>query len=102
MYTAIRRYTLTDSSVLDEIVQRVENEFVPMMRGSEGFVAYSLLSTGGTGLVTISVFQDQAGAEASTAKAREWVNANLAHFVQGSPQIDAGEVRVLATAEHGG
>ncbi len=102
MYTAIRRYTATDSSVLDEIVQRVENEFVPMMRESNGFVAYSLVLTGGTGLVTISVFEDQAGAEASTTKAREWVNANLAHFVQGSPQIDAGEARVVVTAQHGG
>ncbi len=102
MYTAIRRYTATDSSVLDEIVQRVENEFVPMMRESDGFVAYSLFLTGGTGLVTISVFEDQAGAEASTAQARDWVNANLAHFFHGSPQVDAGEVRVLVTAEHGG
>ena len=51
------------------------------------------MRTGG-GTTTISVFDDQAGAEASTAAAAAWIAENLADASFGAPQVTTGEVAV--------
>jgi len=92
MYVAVRRYKVKAGSI-DELAQRAQEGFVPLIRQASGFVAYYGVATGSDSLFTVSIFQDQAGADASTKLAADWVGQNLAEFMQGPPEVDAGEVR---------
>lgn len=60
--------------------------------------AYGLVDAGDGTIASVSVFEDQAGAEASTEKAADWVRENLAELVEGAPQVVSGEVTVSARA----
>ena len=95
MYAAIRTYKVSDAA---EVSRRVEEGFVPLVRDGDGFVAYGLVDGGDGTIATVSVFEDQAGAEASTEKAADWVRDNLAELVEGAPQVVSGEVTVSARA----
>ena len=69
----------------------VGSGFLPILRQVPGFREYVLVETGG-GVLSISVFADQAGAEESTRRAADWVQQNLAGFFAGPPTVTAGSV----------
>ena len=96
MYAAVRKYQTAPGAV-STLIQRVQEGFVPIIRQVPGFVAYYALDTGNDTVASISVFDDQAGADASTRKAADWVKQNLADLVQGVPEITAGEVILYKT-----
>jgi hypothetical protein len=90
MYAAIRRYEgVTDPA---EDRRRVSEEFVPLLKDMPGFVAYYEIDAGNGVMATISVFEDQAGEEASTERAAEWVRENEASIAPNPPEVTAGEV----------
>jgi hypothetical protein len=93
MYAAIRTYVTIDSG---EVTRRANRGFVPILRGTPGFIAYYILDGGGGKLASISVFEEQAGVEESTRRAAEWVADNLAELVEHAPVVLAGEVTVEA------
>jgi hypothetical protein len=92
MYAAIRTYRTGDAK---EVARRAEEGFLPLVRDSDGFVAYALVDPGDGTIASITVFDDRGGAEASTEKAADWVRENLAELVEGPPDTYTGEV-VLA------
>lgn len=92
MYIAVRRYKVKAGST-DELARRAQEGFVPLIRQTPGYVAYYGVASGNDSLFTISIFQDQAGAEESSRRAATWVNQNIAEFLEGPPEITAGEVR---------
>jgi quinol monooxygenase YgiN len=92
MYVAVRRYKVKAGS-MDELARRAQEGFVPLIRQTPGFVSYYGAVSGSDSLFTVSIFQDQAGAEESNRRAATWINQNLAEFIQGPPEITAGEVR---------
>lgn len=92
MYMAIRKYQTTPSASIQEIVQRVQEGFVPIISQSPGFVAYYILDSGSETVASVSLFQDQAGADESTRRASEWVRQNLTSLLQLPAQLTAGEV----------
>lgn len=98
MYTAIRRYEGAGSA--EEIVQKVKDGFLPILKGTPGFVGYYVVDAGGGTVASISVFQDKAGADESVRRAAEWVRANLGSLIPNAPQVTTGEV-VLAEEAHG-
>jgi hypothetical protein len=53
-------------------------------------LAYYALNAGK--IATVSVFEDQAGAEESIRMAADWVRQNLASLLPNPPEITAGEV----------
>jgi hypothetical protein len=57
--------------------------FAPLVGRTPGFEAYYLIDAGAGVIVSISLFADRAGAEASTRKTGEWVRGHLADLVQG-------------------
>ena len=94
MYASVRRYEGITPDSVDEIVWQVEKSFVPSISEASGFVAYFLLDAGNGAIATVSVFEDQAGAEKSNRAAAEFVKETLAALVLNPPKITAGEVRV--------
>lgn len=67
MYAVVRRYEgVTDPA---EAGRQVNEGFLPLLRQVQGFVAYYWVDAGGGVMVSMSVFQDPAGAEESTVRA---------------------------------
>ena len=91
MYAAIRRYKIKPGSA-NEITQRGQEGFVPLISGMPGFVAYYGVFTENNEIVTVSIFEDQAGEEESTRQAAEWVKQNIAEFIEGLPEVTTGSV----------
>jgi hypothetical protein len=76
MYAMIRRYTpkgAWDRKTLDEFKQRIEGKFVPRLQDIRGFHSYYVVNAGERDLVTIGIFEDQAGAAESSRRAAEFV-----------------------------
>ena len=94
MFASIRHYNTGD---VEEVVKRVEEGFIPIISQTPGFVAYYVLDGGAGTLVSVSVFESQAGAEESTRLAADWVKENLAGLFDGPPSVTAGEVRAYRT-----
>jgi hypothetical protein len=92
MYAAIRRYKTKPGSPISEVTRRAQEDFVPIISGLPGFVAYYGVVAENNVLVTVSIFEDQAGEEESTRRAAEWVKQNVAEFVEGSPEVITGSV----------
>jgi heme-degrading monooxygenase HmoA len=92
MHVAIRQYKVKAGS-MDELARRAQEGFVPLIRHSPGFVAYYGVVAGTDRVFTVSIFQDQAGADESNSIAADWVKQNVTSLVEGSPEITAGEVR---------
>ncbi|CAL9661676.1 hypothetical protein SUDANB1_07015 [Streptomyces sp. enrichment culture] len=89
MHVVIRRYEgVTDPA---EAGRRVNEEFLPLLRQVQGFVAYYFVDAGGGVMVSTGVFQDRAGAEESTERAGDYVRDRLAELLPNPPQVTAGE-----------
>lgn len=93
MYMAIRSYKYK-AGAFDQINTSVQGGFVPIVSKAPGFIAYHLVNTGSGTLSTVSLFENQAGAEESTRMAAEWVKENLASLLESPPEVKAGEVTV--------
>jgi hypothetical protein len=92
MFAAIRYYR-TDPDSMDEVVRRVKEGFVPVIRETPGFVSYFVLTPRQGEMVTVSVFEEQRGAQESNEKAKEWVRQNLSELLP-SPEFADGQVVV--------
>ena len=91
MHAAIRRYQVEPASV-DEIIRRVNEGLVPRIKEVSGFQAYYALDGGDGRLASVSVFEDQAGAEESTRKAGDYIRRNMASLLPDPPEVLQGEV----------
>ena len=93
MYATIRSYA-SDGGLVDALVER-EDEVRDLLTGIDGFHAYYILRTPDGGAVSVSVYADAAGTDASNAAAAGWVRDNLPDLAaSGPPQTTAGEVAV--------
>jgi hypothetical protein len=90
MHVTIRSYSGGD--LADVLVER-EDEVRGVVGTIDGFRSYYALRTA-DGTTTISVFDDEAGAEASTKAAAGWIAENLPDASFGAPQVTTGEVAV--------
>ena len=90
-YLAIRQYQLAPGHTMEELAALVESGFLPIVEQVPGYREYFLAGTDG-GVISISVFADQAGADESTRRAADWVQQNLAGFFTGSPTVTIGSV----------
>jgi hypothetical protein len=90
MYAAIRQYQVAGSA--DEAIRGINEGFLPLIKGAPGFHAYYALDAGGGRLATVSVFEDQAGAEESIRMAADWTRQNMALLLPNPPEVLQGEV----------
>ena len=95
MFSAIRYYR-TDPDSIESVIRRVKEGFVPLIRDTPGFVSYFVLTPRPGEIVSVSVFEEQRGAEESNEKAEEWVKQNLSELLP-SPEFADGEVVVYET-----
>ena len=91
MHVAIRRYQVEPGSV-EEINRQVNEGFIPIIKDADGFLAYYVVDAGAGEVATVSVFEDQAGAEESIRMAADWIRQNLAALMPNPPEVTAGEV----------
>ena len=89
MYATIRSYS--GSELADALATR-QSDIRQVLEEIDGFRAYYLIRTTDGNAVTVSVFDDQAGAEESTRAAAAWVGENLADLAISPPQVTTGEV----------
>ena len=93
MYAAIRRYHFKaeDSEKINRLIQE---EFLPLLKKSNGFVSYNWLDTGAGEGASLSVFQDKAGADESIRIAADFVKTNMAELLSQKPEVIEGPVKV--------
>ena len=93
MYAVIRRYN-AHPGMAERIVQRVQADFVPQLSRIPSFVAYYVVSADDGGMVSMSIFEDRAGAEEANHLSSDWVRRNVATMVKTAPVIVTGTVVV--------
>jgi len=93
MYASIRRGQANPGAAV-EVAQRIKENFVPIISQVPGLVAYYVVNLGDDMLATISIFEDQAGAEDSARRAADWVKRDLAPLMASPLEIMVGEVVV--------
>ena len=100
MFAAIRYYQ-ADPPSINEVVRRVREDFVPLIRDMRGFVSYFILlpSERENDIVSVSVFEDRQSAEESNSKAAEWVVQNLGELLRPSPEFASGQVVVYEASQ---
>ena len=97
MYLIIRRLKV-QSHLWDEVLQSMENGYVPILKNNPEFVEFYGVIVGDEG-VSISVFETQQAAEEANRQALEWAKENLAPLLQAPVEIvAAGEVRIYKRA----
>src|SRR5690348_13095456 len=90
MWAAVRRYEgITDDA---EAGRLVGESFIPQLEHIPGFIAYYWIDAGNGVMASLSVFEDQAGADESVRLARDWVRENAATLIPNPPQVTEGNV----------
>ena len=93
MVISVRRYRMKPALV-DELMRRVEEGFVPLISQTPGFIAYYAVDAGEGVVASINIFADEAGMAESNQRAAGYVKEHLAELLPNSPEITAGEVKV--------
>jgi hypothetical protein len=93
MHASVRTYVAA-SELADGLVGN-SGAVKDLVSGIAGFKAYYLVRTA-DGAVSISVYEDEAGANESTRAAAAWISENLPGITGVAPQVSAGEVVINA------
>jgi heme-degrading monooxygenase HmoA len=93
MYAVIRTYA-GNPALADQLAAR-SDEVKAIVSGVSGFRDYYLVRTEG-GCTSISVYDDQAGAEESSRQAAAWFQDQASEITSSAPQITSGEVLIQA------
>ncbi len=94
MYATIRRYKIAPGSV-EKLTKEIQQGFVPIVSKLSGFKEYFWVKTPHNEMFSVSVFENQAGAEESVRKASDYVREhNLASLLPNPPEVITGEVVV--------
>lgn len=91
MHITIRRYHIHPGST-QELLERVRTGFLPVISQAPNFISYYAVDEGDGDITTISIFQDEASANASNGIASAWAMKNVASLISMPPKIIAGEV----------
>jgi heme-degrading monooxygenase HmoA len=94
MYATIRIYS--EAAGLADAVAEHKAEIVGLFQEIDGFRGYHIVKTGPSSAASVTVYDDQAGAEASSQVARDWITANLSGLSISPPQVLVGEVAMSA------
>lgn len=76
-----------------ELIKQVNETFLPLMKSIPGYVDYYFVDVGEAGgrMMSISVFESEAGAEESNRRAAEWVRDHPG-LIPTATSVQAGQV----------
>ncbi len=92
MFVSMRQYLA--NADMPTVARRVQEGFVPLVRGVEGVSGYYLVDLGGDAFLTVTFGESRAAVEASADVARKWVAEQAPDLVQGAPTVVNDEVLV--------
>lgn len=98
MFASIRRYRLQQGP-MEELVRRVDAGFAEDISAQRGFVSYEFIDCGEGEVITVSIFREADGAEASRLLARQWTEQSLADFEFAGIETLRGEIEVSRAAQ---
>jgi hypothetical protein len=90
VHATVRHYR-SAPGLVDAILAN-EQEIRTLLQDIDGFRAYYMVRTGEDSAISISVYDDRAGTDASTAAAREWVTSNVPGAAGAPPEVSEGDV----------
>ena len=96
MYATVRRASFRPGSV-EEVIQRVNDSFVPAITPMSGFVEFYLIHLEHDMVSTITFFETQSGAQEANTFFADWAKRELTSFLQSPPELAIGEVAVHQT-----
>jgi hypothetical protein len=92
MFATTRKYQFNPNASA-EIAKHVQDGLIPLLRQTPGFVAYYWVDNADGKGISLSVFENQSGADESVRLASDYVKEHLA-AIMGTPEVIKGEVRV--------
>ena len=96
MYAAVRRYEgITNDA---EAGRLVGESFVPLLEHVPGFIAYYWIDAGNGVMASLSLFENQDGADKSVELAHAWIVENAPTLFPNPPRVTEGLVVASATA----
>ena len=98
LHASVRIYDGFHADDLAEFVAIVEDGFLPIMRGTDGFFGYYLMHDDAGALSAVSIFDSEASALASNESARDFVAGNLTAYLPEDPLIASGRVGIAVLA----
>jgi hypothetical protein len=93
MYASVR-HTRVGAGPIESVMHRVDEKFAPAISQAPGFVVYFALDTGDATVQTVSIFHDNAAAEASGELASGYGRENLGELELTRTAVSGGEVLV--------
>jgi hypothetical protein len=91
MYATIRRYE-NNAALADRLAKR-SDDIQALLSDVAGFRAYYLVRSN-DGTASVTVCDDQTGAEESNRRAASWLREHMPEAVSRAPEVTAGEVVV--------
>jgi antibiotic biosynthesis monooxygenase len=76
MFMTIREYRMPPSQI-DEVIRRVDEDWLDLVSKMKGFVSYQVVRLGDEGLVSLTNFLDAEDGERAAEASAEWVGAHL-------------------------
>jgi hypothetical protein len=98
-YLVIRLRQPNPDWPVEEVLELIEEGYVPLVREIPGFVAYfGSADPVSDDQAYVGMFADKAGADESTRVAREWLTENAYTFFAGDPTVAEGAIGAAAKA----
>ncbi len=91
MHAVVRNYSGSGAKELFDLLEQRIDEVESIIRGVQGFAAYSVIRTDDGG-VTVTVCQDKAGTDESLRVARDWIQQNASDLNTSPPAVSEGSV----------
>ena len=93
MHATVRQYENIENP--GEVIRLVNESFLPLMKQIQGFIAYYFVDVGNSGgrMVSVSIFETEAGAEESNKRAVDWVREHPG-LIPAAKSLEEGKVVV--------
>ena len=101
MYGVIRRFNVMEGQT-HRVLTQIQQGYAREVAALHGFVSYHIIDGGDNTLVSSSLFQTKADAEAAGHHAAAWVKEHIGRLLRIAPVIVSGEVRVQAMPPQAG
>jgi heme-degrading monooxygenase HmoA len=93
MHATVRSYS-AGPELVDGLVER-SDDVKRIISEIDGFQAYYMIRTA-EGMVSVSVYDTEAGVDESTRVAADFIRENMPEFTAAPPRVSSGEVAIDA------